>query len=53
MDWLCKKWIIEDEEGEKEFLSALFSTEDVVCTEEDVSTLNIIHVAGKIIYSQL
>ncbi|KAL5259179.1 hypothetical protein ACHWQZ_G009590 [Mnemiopsis leidyi] len=46
MDWLCKKWIIEDEEGEKEFLSALFSTEDVVCTEEDVSTLNIINVAG-------
>ena len=48
MDWLCKKWIIEDEVGEKEFISALFGSEDVVCTEEDVSTFHVIHTAGEI-----
>lgn len=46
MDWLLKKWIIEDEEGELEFLSALFGTKTVLCTDEDVSTFSVINTAG-------
>jgi hypothetical protein len=46
MDWFHKKWIVEDEEGELEFLSALFGTNEVICTDEDVSTFHVIHIAG-------
>ena len=46
MEWFHKKWIIDEEEGEQEFLSTLFGTSDIVCANEDVSTFHLIHVAG-------
>ena len=48
MEWFHKKWIIDEEEGEQEFLSTLFGTSDIVCANEDVSTFHVIHVAGNL-----
>lgn len=46
MDWFRRKWMIDDEEGELEFLKALFDTEDIESFDEDVSSFQVINVAG-------
>ena len=45
MEWLTKKWSIEHEEGEEEFIKKLFDTEYVYCKDEDVSTFAIQRIA--------
>ena len=47
MDWFKRKWIVDEEKGELEFLSAVFGTTDIICADEDVSTFHVIHIAGK------
>lgn len=46
MDWFKRKWIVDEEKGELEFLSAVFGTTDIICADEDVSTFQVIHIAG-------
>jgi len=46
MEWFARNWLIDDENGEKEFLQQLFNTEEVLDSDEYVSNFTAINMAG-------